>query len=43
MVVLMLYGLFGCFEIMAADIYMRVNKIKIYKEEFKKATVESGN
>ena len=40
MVVLMLYGLFGCFEIMAADIYMRVKKIKIYKEEFKKAAVK---
>ena len=34
MVVLMLYGLFGCFEIMAADIYMRVKKIFIYKQEF---------
>ena len=34
MIVLMLYGLFGCFEIMAADIYMRVKKIKIYSEEF---------
>ena len=35
MIVLMLYGLFGCFEIMAADIYMRVKKIKIYNEEYK--------
>ena len=34
MVVLMLYGLFGCFEIMVADIYMRVKKIKIHKNEF---------
>jgi sugar phosphate permease len=34
MIVLMLYGLFGCFEIMAADIYMRVKKIKIDSEEF---------
>ena len=34
MLVLMLYGLFGCFEIMAADIYMRVKKIFIYKQEF---------
>ena len=36
----MLYGLFGCFEIMAADIYMRVKKIKIYAEEYKYVTVK---
>lgn len=40
MIVLMLYGLFGCFEIMAADIYMRVKKIKIYNEEYKYVTVK---
>ena len=40
MIVLMLYGLFGCFEIMAADIYMRVKKIKIYAEEYKNVTVK---
>ena len=40
MVVLMLYGLFGCFEIMAADIYMRVKKIKIYKEDYLRAAVK---
>ena len=40
MIVLMLYGLFGCFEIMAADIYMRVKKIKIYSSEFKFARVK---
>ena len=40
MIVLMLYGLFGCFEIMAADIYMRVKKIKIYSSEFKFAAVK---
>ena len=40
MIVLMLYGLFGCFEIMAADIYMRIKKIKIYKEEFKYVVVK---
>ena len=34
MIVLMLYGLFGCFEIMVADKYMRVKKIYIYKQEF---------
>ena len=34
MVILMLYGLFGCFEIMAADYYMRSKKIFIYKEDF---------
>ena len=37
---LMLYGLFGCFEIMAADIYMRVKKVKIYAEEYKNVTVK---
>ena len=41
MVVLMLYGLFGCFEIMAADIYMRVNKIKIYSQEFKSVELKA--
>lgn len=41
MIVLMLYGLFGCFEIMAADIYMRVKKIKIYKQEFKSAVLKA--
>ena len=40
MIVLMLYGLFGCFEIMAADIYMRVKKIKIYSSEFKFVAVK---
>ena len=40
MIVLMLYGLFGCFEIMAADIYMRVKKIKIYANEYKNVTVK---
>ena len=40
MVVLMLYGLFGCFEIMAADIYMRVKKIFIYKQEYKSVDVK---
>ena len=32
-IVLMSYGLFGCFELILADIYMRVKKIKLYKEE----------
>ena len=40
MIVLMLYGLFGVFEIMIADIYMRIKKIKIYKEEFKYVVVK---
>ena len=40
MVTLMLYGLFGCFEIMGADIYMRVKKIKLYKQEFKNVAVK---
>ena len=40
MVVLMLYGLFGCFEIMAADIYMRVKKLFIYRQEYKSVDVK---
>ena len=40
MIILMLYGLFGVFEIMIADIYMRIKKIKIYKEEFKYVDVK---
>ena len=40
MIILMLYGLFGVFEIMIADIYMRIRKIKIYKEEFKYVVVK---
>ena len=43
MIVLMLYGLFGCFEIMAADIYMRVKKIKIHKTEFKSVRLRAEN
>ena len=40
MIVLMLYGLFGCFEIMVADIYMRIKKIYIYKQEFKNVALK---
>ena len=32
--ILMLYGLFGCFELLVADIYMRVNKKFIHKAKF---------
>ena len=31
--VLMLYGLIGCAELFIADIYMRIKKIKLYKEK----------
>jgi hypothetical protein len=41
MVVLMLYGLFGCFEIMAADIYMRTKKIFLYSQELKSAAIKA--
>ena len=41
MVILMLYGLFGCFEIMAADIYMRTKKIFIYSQELKSVTIKA--
>lgn len=34
MFILMLYGLFGCFELAVADIYMRINKKFIHKEKF---------
>ena len=30
-IALMLYGLFGCFELFIADIYMRIKKRRIYK------------
>ena len=36
MYVLMFYGLFGGFELLIADIYMRIKKIKLHKENFKK-------
>jgi MFS family permease len=32
--VLMSYGVIGCIELFGADIYMRIKKIKIYKEEY---------
>ncbi len=35
MVILMIYGLIGGMELVLADVYMRVNIIKIYKQEFK--------
>lgn len=34
MTVLMSYGVIGCLELFGADIYMRIKKIKIYKEEY---------
>jgi MFS family permease len=34
MTVLMSYGVIGCIELFGADIYMRIKKIKIYKEEY---------
>ena len=33
--VLMYYGMLGCVELIIADFYMRIKKIKLYKEEFK--------
>ena len=35
MIILMIYGIVGGFELIIADIYMRVKKIKIHREEFK--------
>ena len=34
MIVLMIYGLFGCVELFVADFYMRVKKIKLYRKKF---------
>ena len=31
--ILMYYGLFGCLELIVADFYMRIKKIKLYKEK----------
>ena len=33
--ILMYYGFFGCVELIIADLYMRIKKIKLYKGEFK--------
>ena len=38
--ILMLYGLIGCVELFIADIYMRIKKIKLYKEEIINKTME---
>jgi len=38
--IFMFYGLFGVFEIMAADIYMRIKKIKIHKDNSKSLVEE---
>ena len=35
MIILMLYGIVGGFELIIADKYMRVKKIKIHKEDYK--------
>jgi MFS family permease len=32
--ILMCYGMFGCVELIIADLYMRAKKIKIYKRDF---------
>ena len=34
LVILMIYGLVGVMELLLADVYMKVKKIKIYKEEY---------
>ena len=40
MFILMLYGLFGCFELAFADIYMRINKKFIHKDTAKFSPLE---
>lgn len=32
--VLMYYGMFGCVELIIADCYMRIRKVKLYKEDY---------
>ena len=32
--VLMFYGMFGCLELLIADLYMRIKKVKLYREGF---------
>lgn len=32
--ILMYYGIFGCIELIIADLYMRIKKVKLYKREF---------
>ena len=38
--VLMYYGFFGCVELIIADLYMRIKKVKLYKEEFRVVTLK---
>lgn len=38
-VIFMIYALLGVFELLIAEIYMRVKKIKIYKEAYKKIEI----
>ena len=38
--VLMYYGCFGCIEIIIADLYMRIKKVKLYKEDFRVVTLK---
>jgi len=38
--ILMYYGCFGCVELFIADLYMRLKKVKLYKEEFRVATLK---
>ena len=40
MIIFMLYGLLGFFEIIVADIYMRIKKIKIHKDNSKSLVEE---
>ena len=32
--ILMYYGMFGCLELLIADMYMRIKKVKLYREGF---------
>ena len=41
MIVLMIYGLCGCFELIGADYYMRFKKIYLYKKKFFTFTEEN--
>ena len=43
LIILMIYGLFGCFELFFADYYMRLKKIYLYKQQFYSFKEENKN
>ena len=43
MIVLMIYGIIGGFELIFAEVYMRAKKVKIHKEEYKYEEIKNKN